>query len=241
VVAMYRSLVVVCLAATGCGFGFGAVDGASREYAMHEGGGYTRDSGGQYVDSDGQRWRYAGGPFIGNATLGVGLLLGFRRGYSWSHYGAGSEGGRTADYHMTGYYGAFSLGLGYTTDTGSVAIPYDAMTLAGSVGYHGWYLEPALALYANGPIYLGATVALINGSTHLQLATQSSAGEQDALGIRPGLRLAVGILPVGPVTLKLSVDVRYLMTQETTLVTGGGTTPESYGGLSSAVSLSFVL
>lgn len=238
---MYRSLVVVCLAATGCGFGFGAVDGASREYAIYDGGEYVAASSGPYVDSNGQRYRYQAGPFIGNAALGVGLLLGFRRGYSWSHYGEGSEGGRTADYHMTGYYGSLSLGLGYTTDTGSVAIPYSGMTLNGSVGYRGWYLEPALALYANGPIYLGATLALIDGTTHLQLSNQNSTNEQDSRGLRPGLRLAVGLLPVGPVTLKLSLDVRYLMTEETMLVSGGGTTPESYGGLSTALSLSFVL
>lgn len=233
---MYRLLAVLYLAA-GCGFGVGAVDGPSRTYAFSAPGDWYKDSSGTHIDSSGQRWRQGAGAFLGTGQLGGGASMGFRRGIAWSHGANGEsiDSGRSADYYLNVYWGALSLGFGYTSDTGRTELMQGTIKLPADLGYSGWYLEPAYALYANGPIYLGVTFAYIfDGQTHLKLDNRSSTGDADARGLRPGLRLGLGTIPLGPVTLKLTADVRYLFTPD---VAGAG----SYGGLSTAFALDFIL
>lgn len=225
---MYRLFVVVYLAA-GCGFGFGAVDGPSKEYAFDSGDGAFYKTGvGTHVDNNGQEWSRGPGSVRGEAPLGGGMSLGFRRGIAWSGTADGKsiDSGRTADYYLQGYWGALSLGVGLTSDSGSVEVTPGQTA---SVGYSGLYIEPAYALFSNGPIYVGAVFAYIDGET-----TVNDGNYADARGLRPGLRLGITTIPLGPTMLRLTVDARYLSTPE---IDGGG----SYGGLSTAFALNFIL
>lgn len=225
---MYRLLVVVYLA-TGCGFGFGAVDGPSKEYSFDSGdGAFYKDGSGTHVDLDGQRWRRGPGTLLGTGQVGGGMSIGFRRGIAWSGTANGQsiDSGRTADYYLQGYWGALSLGVGLTSDSGSVEV---APGQTATVGYSGLYIEPAYGLYANGLVYLGAVFAYIDGET-----TVNDGNYADARGLRPGLRLGISTIPVGPGMLRLTIDARYLFTPE---IDGGG----SYGGLSTAFALNFIL
>lgn len=139
---MLRFLVGVYLAA-GCGFGFGAVDGPSKEYAFDSGdGAFYQDSSGTHIDGNGQRWRRGAGTLVGHGQLGGGASIGFRRGISWAQSASGQsvDGGRSADYYLQGYWGALSLGLGMTTESGTVETTPGQTT---EVGYEGLYVEPA--------------------------------------------------------------------------------------------------
>ncbi len=234
---MYQLLVVMYLAATGCGLGIGAVDGPSRSYAINGGGGdWYKDSSGTHVDSSGQKWRQGAGPFLGYAQLGGGALVGFRRGIAWTHDTSGKslESARSADYFLQAYWGALSLGVGLTSESGRYEVASGATPIKGDLEYSGWYIEPGYALYANGLIYLGAVFAYIDGETRATIDGRGGAATAGARGLRPGLRLGTLGYPVGPVSLKLSIDVRYLITPE---IDGGG----SYGGLSTAFALNFIL
>lgn len=71
--------------------------------------------------------------------------------------------------------------------------------------------------------------AYIDGET-----TVDGGNFTDARGLRPGLRLGITTIPLGPTMLRLTVDARYLITPETD---AGG----SYGGLSTAFALNFIL
>ena len=228
VARMYRVLGVVYLA-TGCGFGFGAVDGPSKEYAFDSGdGAFYKTAVGSHVDHRGQGWSRGPGSVRGEAPLGGGMSIGFRRGIMWSGTANGQsiDSGRTADYYLQGYWGALSLGVGLTSDSGSVEVmPGQTAT----VGYSGYYIEPAYGLYANHLFYLGAVFAYIDGET-----TVNDGNYADARGLRPGLRLGISTFPLGPGMLRLTIDARYLVTPE---IDGGG----SYGGLSTAFALNFIL
>jgi len=235
---MYRFLVVLYLAA-GCGFGMGAVDGPSRQYRFEKGdGAWYKDSSGTHVDTGGQKWRRGAGTLLGYGPVGGGALVGFRRGISWVHGANGEtiDSGRTADYFLQGYWGALSLGVGFTSESGRTSFMQGTIPLPGDLGYEGWYVEPAYALYGNGLIYLAGTFAYIfDGETTSKLDSRSSTGYADARGLRPGLRFATLGFPVGPVSLKVSIDVRYLITPKAEGATG------SYGGLSTAFALNFIL
>lgn len=166
-----------------------------------------------------------------------GLLVGFRRGWSWAHFGeAKVEGASSADGHLTGYYGPISLGLGYTSESGRIALPYNATTLEADVGYSGFFVEPAVGL-ALGPLYAALTLAVISGETAITLDGNSHTDEASGTGYRPGGRVALGLYTKGPITFKLVADFRYLITPEAMIVSGGGASPESYGGWSSAFGL----
>jgi hypothetical protein len=231
---MVKLFVVVSLLLAGCGLGFGAVNGPSREYSWSH---FHPD---RYFEKGGAEWA-EGTIFTSHAEPSYGLLLGTRRGWSWNHFGGNITDGDNSDYHFTGYLGALALAVGYTTDSGNVAIPYATSTLASTAGYHGWYLEPTATVLSLGPLlYVGVGCALINGTATAQFPNHSAADEADAVGVRPVVRIALPGLPVGPVTLQLTAELRYLFSAEVTFA-GSGLAPMSYGGLSSAFALNFVL
>ena len=113
--------------------------------------------------------------------------------------------------------------------------------LKGGFEYSGPYLEPGLALLGNDLLYVAATCGVIFGTARFTPEGRSAPYEADVRGYRPGLRMALGGIPLGPVVVNLSVDVRYLFTSEADLMLGGGTSPASYGGLSTAFAFNFVL
>jgi hypothetical protein len=239
---MYLRAVVLSLAISACGLGVGAVDGKQRAYAVYNLGPWVSDEFASGVDSHGRHGRFARGDFLGLSTPSYGVLVGSRRGLAWTHYQGTLDAGRSADYFLTGYFGALSLGVGSTTDSGSLALPYNGTSmLKGGFEYGGTYLEPGLALLGNDLLYVAATCGVIFGAASFTPEGRSAPYTADVRGYRPGLRISLGGIPFGPVVLNLSVDVRYLITSDVDLMLGGGTTPAAYGGLSTAFALNFVL
>lgn len=222
---MYRALLVLF---AGCGLGVGAVQGPSREYENQTFAGFFVDPDGNYSDASGKHYSplYR---FTGWSQSSAGALLGSRRGTGWSRFGdERASSVDTQDYELTGYYKGLSLGAGYTTESSHV--------MAGDIGYHGWFAELSAGIMP-GPIYLAASIAAIAGSTYLQRPGEIGNHEQDANGIRPGVRVAFGILRLGPVAIRPSFDLRYLMSPEVDI----DGTPRSYGGWTWALAFNFVL
>jgi hypothetical protein len=236
------SLVVVLLL-TGCGLGVGAVNGPSRIYQNYVLTGLVRDSGGQYSDGSGGRWRMTGAWAPGTTQPLLGALLGTRRGWAWSKWGDDSvEGGDVLDVFFSGYYKAFSIGVGYTTETGTVEATYTSSTkLHGEIGYHGWYVEPGLILLGTGPFSLYATMPIIKGEAYITLQGNSHQDEAPATGVRPGLRFSLSAFELGPIALQITADLRYLISEEAMPYYGGDVTPSSYHGWSSGFAFNFIL
>ncbi|MCX5743890.1 MAG: hypothetical protein NT062_15480 [Proteobacteria bacterium] len=237
---MYLRAVLLSLALSACGLGVGAVDGKQRPYAVYNVGPWVSDPFSASVDSSGRHGRNTRGDFLGLSTPSYGVLVGYRRGVAWTHFHGALDGG-SSDYFVTGYLGALSLGVGSTTDAGSLDLAYGTGTLKGGFEYGGPYLEPGLALLGNDVLYVAATCSVIFGEVSFTPEGRSAPYTADVHGYRPGLRIALGGLPLGPVVVNLSADVRYLITSDVDLMLGGGTTPAAYGGLSTAFALNFVL
>ncbi len=212
--------VAAVLGVTGCGFGFGGIYGP-KNYPAGTIATVVWDDPWCRFSCSGTRYtsRYDA------STSKGGMLVGVRTGLSWARAGdAKIEDGRSTDGHLTGYYGLFSLGLGYTSDRGRLDGTSD-------VGYSGFFIEPGVGI-SIGPLYTAFTLAVISGETSLKHDSNLSTARASGTGYRPGGRVALGLFTKDPVTFKLVVDVRYLMTPDSMLFGGGGASPESYGGWS---------
>lgn len=231
-------LIGLAVGAPACGLGVGGVYGPKHYPAGTAGGAFVADDpwcryscSGHY----GSMWSY------GASTSDGGLIVGYRQGIAWDHYGKTSvDHGRSFDLHMTGYYGPISLAFGYTSDSGTADLPYGATTLHGEIGYSGPFVEPAIGANV-GPVYAGFMLAVISGTSHVQLAGNTHTDEVNARGYRPGGRFAVGLFEIKSITFKLVADLRYLITPDVMLINGGGATPQSYGGWSTVFALNATL
>jgi len=227
--ARYAFVLSIAIASVGCGFGFGGIYGPKRYPAGTIRTFTADDPTCRYNCRGWARW------FPYKAfSVNRGLMTGFRRGVSWARLGEASlDGGRSADFHLTGYLSFFSLGAGYTTESGTITSAAGGTSTA---GYKGLFIEPGIGVPI-GPLYLGGMLAVIDGTTHQKLDGNISTNEADARGLRPGARAALGLFKVNIVTFKLTADFRYLITPDVMLFSGAGSTPTSFGGWSSVFSV----
>lgn len=214
---MSRWLVLLgfLLSATGCGFGYGGIYGP-KNYPAGSISTFTADDPFCRYSCSGTRTT----SYYDAFTSRGGLLVGYRRGWSWASFGDRKiESGSSFDGHLTGYYSLFSLGVGYTSEGGTIE--------GDEVGYKGFFVEPGIGV-ALGPVYLAGTLAVISGTTHYKIDGNLSTQEADVTGFRPGGRVAIGVYTIAPVTFKVVADLRYLITPDVML----GAAPASFGGWS---------
>ena len=102
-------------------------------------------------------------------------------------------------------------------------------------------VPPGIFAFGLGPFGVYATMPIILGETHWTNEGQGGERVQDATGLRPGLRASITAFSFSKIAVHFTADLRYLVTPETMLITGGTSEPMSYGGWSTGFAFNFVL